>query len=929
MLPGRAPDRAGVERTVLAVISALVRDLRGDHAVEVSADASIDRDLGIGSLERIELSLRLEQSFGVHLPDVLIAEAERPSDLVAAILLADGSPAEPPGLQSLRAGPSSAVPLLAGTLTEVLDWHADRAADRVQVVLCGEALEPHSITYGTLRERAFAMAAGLRNRGLARGESVALMLRTEEAFFPAFLGCLVAGCVPVPLYPPFRADRIEEYAHRQSAILENSEARALVTFGRAERMAGLLRGRAPLLNTVVTVESLALGNGEVSRHRPGPNDAALIQYTSGSTGDPKGVLLTHENLLANIRAFGEALAIGPDDVAVSWLPLYHDMGLIGSWLGAFYFGVPVVIMSPLAFLSRPSRWLQAIHTYAGTISAAPNFAYDVCASKIPDEDLEGLDLSHWRAALNGSEMVSAESIERFVRRMEPHGFRRQAMTPVYGLAECAVGLAFPPLNRGPRVDCIERDAFQQAREIRCAAAGTQHPLRFVSCGQPLPGHEVRIADDSDRAVGLRIEGHVQFRGPSMMQGYFRNREATEAVRRNGWIDSGDLGYQADGELFITGRRKDMIIQAGRNVYPQEVEEVAATVPGIRQGCVAAFGVFDERVGTERLVVVAETRETRPESRARLRDSVMSTVAAALGTLPDVVVIVRPGAVLKTSSGKIRRAATRDLFAAGQLGRHKPSGLQWAGLVLEAGVARAAVLGADLGRVAFTGYVGTVMVLTLPWLWLALAVTRDDRRADRLIKTWSRLALAVTGLSPIVTGTERLDGAGLAVLVSNHASYIDALILMAALDIDFRFVAKRDLEEQPLLGLALRRAGHVLVDNAKWSTKLAGAEQATEALRSGRSLAWFAEGTFVRARGLLPFRLGAFRAAAETGRPVVPVSIKGTRDVLPDGTWLLKRSPIAVTIGSPITPHGNGWTEIVRLRDCARDEIARASGEEPA
>ena len=300
--------------------------------------------------------------------------------------------------------------------------------------------------------------------------------------------------------------------------------------------------------------------------------------------------------------------------AVSWLPLYHDMGLIGLWLGALYFGVPVAIMSPLAFLSRPSRWLWTIHAHRGTISAAPNFAFDLCARRIADEEIQGLDLSSWRVAVNGSEAVSPDTIDRFTRRFAPYGFKAEAMCPAYGLAESSVALTLGAPRRAPRVDRIAREPFERAREIRpasrrrCASASVRL-LRSHRCATTRCGSSISPVD----ALGDRIEGRIQFRGPSVTRGYFRNAEATRAAVHDGWMDSGDLGYQADGELFITGREKDLIIQGGRNICAEEVEAITSGVPGIRPNCVAAFGIPDPATGTERLVVVAETREQ--ESRA--------------------------------------------------------------------------------------------------------------------------------------------------------------------------------------------------------------------------------------------------------------------------------------------------------------------------
>jgi acyl-CoA synthetase (AMP-forming)/AMP-acid ligase II len=331
----------------------------------------LDRDLGIGSLERVELLLRLEQQFGVRLPDAVMAAAETPAELIAAIRTAVPAPAEPTRVRQEIVGPSLAVPVHATTLVDLLEAHAQAQPERLHLLLRQEDGTEAPITYGALWARAAAVAADLRERGIGHGQSVALMLRTEAAFFESFFGILIAGAVPVPLYPPFRRNRLEEYARRQVGILRNADARLLITFGDAKRVAHLLRRMVPALTDVITAERPLRPAARPVGRRVSAQHPALIQYTSGSTGDPKGVLLSHANILANIRAIGEALAISPTDVGVSWLPLYHDMGLIGSWLGALYFGIPIVLLSPLAFLARPARWLWAIHAHRATLSPAP------------------------------------------------------------------------------------------------------------------------------------------------------------------------------------------------------------------------------------------------------------------------------------------------------------------------------------------------------------------------------------------------------------------------------------------------------------------------------------------------------------------------------------------------------------------------------
>ncbi len=309
------------------------------------------------------------------------------------------------------------------------------------------------------------------------------------------------------------------------------------------------------------------------------------------------MLLTHDNLLANIRAIGAGLEAGPTDVGVSWLPLYHDMGLIGSWLFCLHSGIPITLLPPTAFLARPERWLWAIHQRRGTLSGAPNFAYELCARRVPDEALEGLDLSSWRVALNGAEPVSPGTVERFTRRFAPYGFRPEALMPAYGLAENSVALALPAMGRGTRFDRVARRPFQD--EGRAVPRGRRRPLGpgLRQHRRALPDHEVRIVDDEGREVEERVVGRLVFRGPSMTSGYYRKPEATAAITvAGGWLDSGDLAYRADGEIHIAGRRKDLIIKGGRNIVPQEVEEAAAEVEGIRRGCVVAFGAEHPETG---------------------------------------------------------------------------------------------------------------------------------------------------------------------------------------------------------------------------------------------------------------------------------------------------------------------------------------------
>ena len=916
-------ERPTVEDRVRALVDTFVAEL-GTTPVRgrVALDDVLDRDLGIGSLERVELLTRLEQAFDVRLPDSVLGEAESIRDLLAAVL-AGGEPSGAGVVDTVAPiAAGTPAPDSARTLIDVLRWHAETDPGRVHVVLRLDDEGERRITYGELWARAGGVAAGLRARGIARGESVALMLRTEPGFFAAFFGVLLAGAVPVPIYPPTRPSHLEEYAARQVKILDNAQARLLVTFTEVERVAVLLRARVRSLAGVTTLERLAAAPaGAVPAL--GPDDPALIQYTSGSTGDPKGVLLSHANLLANIRALGRALGVRPDDVCVSWLPLYHDMGLIGMWLGSLYHGVPVVILPPLAFLARPARWLQAISAHRATISAAPNFAFDLCVKRLADADLEGVDLGSWRLALNGSEAVSPETMARFVRRFAVCGFRAEAMCPVYGLAESSVGLTMSPPGRGPLVDHVRRETFERARRAEPAAPAEPAPLAFVSCGAPLPGHDLRIVDAAGAPLPDRVEGGVEFRGPSVTSGYFRNPDATAAVMHDGWMDSGDLGYCASGELYVTGRRKDVIIKAGRNLYPQEVEELVGDVPGVRKGCVAAFGVGDPAIGTERLIVVAETRAGAAEARARLEAAVRERVVDALGLPPDTVLMTAPGSVLKTSSGKIRRSATREAWVRGDLARRPSARMQ--SLRLAIGALQAyGMRGLEWAtRLGFGAWVGLALVATVPLLWM-LVIALPRRVVDRVVRCWCRAVLRLTGCRLRVEGMDRLPRAGAVVFAANHSSYLDAVALIAALPRDVRFVGKRELGGWPLVGTIIRRVGHLTVERADPSRSVDDAERVSAALRGGASLVFFPEGTFLAGPRLLPFRLGAFKAAVEAGCPVVPVAIRGTRAILPAGAWLPSRGSITVTLGAPLAPRQSDWREIVRLRDAVRAEIARGT-----
>jgi 1-acyl-sn-glycerol-3-phosphate acyltransferase len=1053
------------EAEVLRIAREVAREVRSAPAAaaprRVEMESSLERDLGLDSLGRAELVARLERAYGVKLPEAVLGNAETPGDLARALAEAgagvDGSgrapavagaegaeEAEEAAAATLTAGPAEAAPERTRTLVEVLEWHAERHPRRRHLLFYPGEGAPQALTYGDLLRRARGAAAGLGEAGVERGQAVALMLPSGHDYFVAFCGVLLAGAVPVPLYPPARRSQIEDHLRRQAGILKTSQAVALITFPEVMTVARLLRAQVVGLGRVTTVADLEAGGGESGAAGAGTGaagaetgvaeDLALLQFTSGSTGRPKGVMLTHANLLANLRAIGRAVAIGPGDVVVSWLPLYHDMGLIGSWMASLYFGMPLVLMSPLGFLARPARWLQALSRHRGTMSAAPNFAYELCARKIADEELAGVDLSAWRFALNGAEPVSPEAMRRFTARFRRCGFRPEAMAPAYGLAECSLALAFPPLGRGPVVDVVEREPFERsgravpAEPAEPAAAGAadavgavraaskagaagargaagkeiavgeaitagsrsaagamgkdgaagaagrdsagggagkasasregtpgeangangeapgggtaERVLRFVGCGVPLPGHELRVVDAAGHEVGERQEGRLQFRGPSATSGYFRDPEATRRLRHGDWLDSGDRAYTAGREVFITGRDKDIIIRAGRNLYPHEIEEAVGEVAGVRKGCVAVFGVADPETGTERLVVLAETREQQEPLRQRLRQAVQDAVVELLGEPADEVVLAPPHAVSKTSSGKVRRAASRELYRSGRIG-HGTAAMSWQ-------LARLALAGArvQLGRAGraawaplYSAYVWALFGLPGVPLWLAVAVLPGLRARRRLTRAVARLMFRCAGLPLRAGGLDHLAAwrAGQAggrserrlpgcLVAVNHASYLDGIALIAMLPPDFAIVAKRELEDSFLTRVLMRRLGALLVERFDTVQSAGEVPKAAAALAGGESLVIFPEGTFKRAPGLRSFRLGGFLAAAQAGAAVFPAVLRGTRHVFRDDAAIFRRGTVELEVLPPIWPDGDDWAAALRLRDRVRAAILERYGE---
>jgi 1-acyl-sn-glycerol-3-phosphate acyltransferase len=917
---------------LIEVARTAVAELRGGdlYGLKLSLDSTLQNDLGLDSLARVELLHRTEEAFNVRLSDEVFASAVTLRDILAA-LQKTGAPASRAGSPAAAAtGAASAEPApdTASTLVEVLRWHVEQHPDTAGITVIGTGDE-RQITYGGLWADAAAICGALQSRGVVAGDAIALMLPTGVNYFQAFIGVLLCGCVPVPIYPPAQAAQLEEHIRRHARLLMNAQAVTMLTDGSVHRLGRLLQANVPCLRHVETVSALISEHAAAAVATARADSLALLQYTSGSTGNPKGVMLTHGQLLANIRAMGRTIRVQNTDIFASWLPLYHDMGLIGAWFGTLYFGMPLFVMSPLTFLSRPERWLWAIHRHRATLSAAPNFAYELCVKRIRDADIAGLDLSSWRVAFNGAEAVLPDTLERFHSRFAQYGFRREAMTPVYGLAECAVGLSFPPIARGPIIDKVAREPFTIAGEARPAAADDPNPLRFVGCGLPLPGYEIRIVDANERELGERQEGRLEFKGPSATQGYFGNPAATSRLIRDGWLDSGDRAYVAGGEIFITGRIKDIVIRSGRHIHPDEIEAAVGKVNGVRTGCVAAFGCRSPSSATERLVIMAETHALDPEVLAKLNAEVSERVVQVLGEPPDEVLLVPPHTVLKTSSGKIRRAANREAFESGAHLRG-PGAPRRQLLSLAVGSIRpmAARLRRWMAGILYAAYFWTVVYGIGACAWLLIAAVPHRPGARSIARCAARLILRAVNFPVTAGGMDNIPSDGPCVIVSNHSSYLDGLIALGTLRRNVCFVAKRELRDQWVPRVFIRRIGALLVARDENLESLASVEAMTAAVRAGEALVVFAEGTFTRVPGLRPFHLGGFLAAANAGAPTVPLAIRGTRSALRDGQWFPLRRPIAVEAGPPIAAPSNlkSFQSALRIRDSARAYIAARCGE---
>lgn len=515
-------------------------------------------------------------------------------------------------------------------------------------------------------------AADFHARGLAKGDRLAIAVPDPDEFVLSFLGAVLGGIVPVPISPQLTFKNIESYHDTVAHIANAAGASMLLTTTATRqyvdpvvpRVASLsgARGRG-----VVTVDQLAeTPAGSKVDVKVDPTDLAFLQFTSGSTSRPKGVMVTHRNLAWNSESF-MIHGLRKDssfDKGVSWLPLFHDMGLIGFVIGPLFTDIPVVFLPTASFVRNPRIWLDKIHQHRGTITYAPNFAYALVAKRVKEKDVGDLDLSSLRRTGCGAEPIQAKTLREFAEKLRPAKFDPKSFLPSYGMAEATLAITFVPVDTGVRADTVEKQSLETKKAAPASDAAGEGVQELVNCGRPFPEHEIAVVDvETGKRLGDREIGEIVTRGPSVCAGYYQEPELTANAFKDGWLHTGDLGYVVDGEVFICGRLKDMIIVRGRNFYPNDIEWVVSELPGVRRGNVVAFGV--DVNGEEQLVVAAEGFGSEAEG---LKTAIAQAIVESFSLTTHEVVIVPQGTLPRTSSGKPQRRKTRDLYLSGTLSR---------------------------------------------------------------------------------------------------------------------------------------------------------------------------------------------------------------------------------------------------------------------
>jgi fatty-acyl-CoA synthase len=527
-----------------------------------------------------------------------------------------------------------------------------------------------TVPWSELHRDARAMAAALQQLGVSTGDHVAVLGPTTQNLVTLIQATWLAGATIVVLPLPMRLASIEEFVAQTRARVKRADIELLVI---DEQLAPFVDDHPDDPRRIVLDElagiAAEVGASSWKRVDDDPDRLAILQFTSGSTSEPKGVMLPHHVVCSNLDGLTQTGRLQDDDVFVSWLPLYHDMGLVGLLGTPMSFGVDLVLGAPQDFTARPARWMEWLDTYGGTVTAGPNFAYALAARALRRKDAT-YDLSRLRIALNGAEPIDADSVRAFVDAAAPHGMRPGAVFNAFGMAEVAIAGTFPEPLAGLQTDRVDNRVLESENYAAPVEEGAEHAKEYALLGTAIPGLELRVVDPSDdRVLADREVGELQIRGTSVTPGYYKNPEATQALFRDGWLATGDLAYLLDGQLVICGRIKDVIIVGGRNIFPEDIERAAAAIDGVRAGNVIAFGV-EGRGGHESMVVVAETNASSADAEDldRVRKEVHAAAKRVTGLPPQEIVLVAPGALPKTSSGKLQRSLCRQRFQADELAR---------------------------------------------------------------------------------------------------------------------------------------------------------------------------------------------------------------------------------------------------------------------
>ncbi len=550
------------------------------------------------------------------------------------------------------------------TLAQQLHGHYASSPGQTSIILQQAGHEDRPISYRALVEGSNRYARTYAREGLRPNEVIVLILQHGEELIYAFWGAVLYGAVPAIM--PFLTEKLspERYRSDLSALISVTKPAAILTYPEFEGEIRTALRPDDSVRAVILTSLMEPTSGPDFDWLPGlkrsQEDIVLLQHSSGTTGLQKGVALSHRAVLNQLDAYSKALRLTSDDVIVSWLPLYHDMGLIAGYLMPILSGITLVLLSPFDWVRAPYRLMQAVSQYKGTLSWLPNFAYNFCAQKVRDRDLVGVDLSTWRAVTNCSEPVKWESHQAFYNRFKTHGLRETALQCSYAMAENVFGVSQTDLDSTPMTDDLDREAYLMERVARPPLEG-RPILRMLSSGTVLANTRICILDEKGRSLPDRVIGEIALHSNCMLTGYYNRPDATEQAFRGEWFLTGDYGYTLGGEIFVAGRKKDMIIVGGKNVYPQDLETLAYEVPGIHAGRAVAFGTYDEEAGTEQVVVVAEVDTDDLDERQKIADALRAHIAQNSAVVVRYAHIVGAKWILKTSSGKTARSANRDKF----------------------------------------------------------------------------------------------------------------------------------------------------------------------------------------------------------------------------------------------------------------------------